>query len=1030
MPEQFSQERLRDTAEKVEQRESSATDITEKQVSNYLNSLAKKIENSEISEEQAQKLYAEIGGILNALAAENGDEQFEAHAKTFQAQVDQFLDEANVPGIELETVPHSDIEGEKTTDPDKPEDAPKPEETETSDSEKIKAARKTLYEKIGANKEGGRWEKFKAGLVDGVLEAAAFVEKLITDPIGAVKEIVNGLWEAVKSPIQTIKAIGQSVWKALTNIYETGVAASAVALAALGGGVTAVIVKGVRKLVPKHISKGNPNKGTSTIPEAANDNLPSSDPEITKADRMEVPVEQESLRTGTDDLTVNRFDPEEMASNAKLNPIARQQAAAKAIGRELTLEQSQALLRAHEIGAGKQGPYTKRELVEKRQVLMESGFTKAEANTLMDKGLAGDWERMTVRIGNLDSVKSFDQLEAYLRQLPEGGIQGSDHFFSSNELITLVREVKSGEKSSSYITRSAGLRAKVDELLARPRMRIEDVKSFGELENIIRDLPEGGLQGSGKFFSSEELLQIVNQVADGKLPSHYLTRTNGLRAKVEEIIEQNKLRKAAASLDEVRNFSQLQDYLRNLPEGGIQGTDKFFTSDELLGIVDQVVNGELPATYVTRTGGLRDKVKEIIDNKKPRVTPRSFDDITNFDQLEGYLRNLPEGGLQGSSEFFSSEDLISLVRQVRRGELEATSITRTGGLRQKVQELQHPAQRPSRSHDSPARRELGIDYSDLRASFERIARDPNQPALTRELLSDPNLRPVEVVKIGDQEFFMSKVIKTQGRDQALMYVRSADGTFRPRVLYKSKSDGGWRSSPGYDPRGIYSKGNGIHYTQETKPHNDIVGYLERNADNYARYQGDLISDRFNFGDDNMRSVYTYNREVSRYNDRGALGQFQEHSPGQGLPQGRGPDIFRSLNFADPRLKGFLPDFRSPSKTTKQNHTLLGDITIESYPATLNGRRIEWNMAYDSSGRVWVDGIRFTDSDINSYGVPGEVIDSGLLTNKPIEYNQQTGGFIQGRDSIPFNRSYSDITPLLDNLLPIRQFRQARGIHRS
>ena len=39
-------------------------------------------------------------------------------------------------------------------------------------------------------------------------------------------------------------------------------------------------------------------------------------------------------------------------------------------------------------------------------------------------------------------------------------------------------------------------------------------------------------------------------------------------------------------------------------------------------------------------------------------------------------------------------------------------------------------------------------------------------------------------------------------------------------------DGGWRASPYIRQDGRYSKGNHFHYTQETKPTEEVVSYLE------------------------------------------------------------------------------------------------------------------------------------------------------------------------------------------------------------
>ena len=56
-----------------------------------------------------------------------------------------------------------------------------------------------------------------------------------------------------------------------------------------------------------------------------------------------------------------------------------------------------------------------------------------------------------------------------------------------------------------------------------------------------------------------------------------------------------------------------------------------------------------------------------------------------------------------------------------------------------------------------------------------------------------------------------------------------------------------------------------------------------------------------------------------------------------------------------------------------------------------------------------------------------MIDSGVLTNKPVEYRQQVWALREGTDYVEFGGRYVDITPLLDSLRPVSEFRQAKNI---
>ena len=118
------------------------------------------------------------------------------------------------------------------------------------------------------------------------------------------------------------------------------------------------------------------------------------------------------------------------------------------------------------------------------------------------------------------------------------------------------------------------------------------------------------------------------------------------------------------------------------------------------------------------------------------------------------------------------------------------------------------------------------------------------------------------------------------------------------------------------------------------------------------------------------------------------------------------------------------------------HTLLGEVKVETYTGKLNGKEVNWQIAYDKEGRVWADAINFKDGKISSYGTQTEVIDSGCLTNKPIEYSSQADKIPKGMKKAGFVKTengtnyYDDITPLLDQMEFVQAFRKARGVYRT
>lgn len=66
---------------------------------------------------------------------------------------------------------------------------------------------------------------------------------------------------------------------------------------------------------------------------------------------------------------------------------------------------------------------------------------------------------------------------------------------------------------------------------------IRNANNFNELLEIIEKF--GGLQGPQDFYKPEELKLIINKVQNGELALTYITRTSGLRMKVEELINNN-----------------------------------------------------------------------------------------------------------------------------------------------------------------------------------------------------------------------------------------------------------------------------------------------------------------------------------------------------------------------------------------------------------------------------------------------------------------------------------------------------------
>jgi hypothetical protein len=131
-------------------------------------------------------------------------------------------------------------------------------------------------------------------------------------------------------------------------------------------------------------------------------------------------------------------------------------------------------------------------------------------------------------------------------------------------------------------------------------------------------------------------------------------------------------------------------------------------------------------------------------------------------------------------------------------------------------------------------------------------------------------------------------------------------------------------------------------------------------------------------------------------------------------------------------EGFEPDFSAePEKVYRTKHTMAGDTTVEVFSAKLNGRSVEWHMAYDDEEkRVWIDHITFKDGKVTSYGTQQEVILAAALSAKPFDYVEQLDGMIEGRDWKRHSGSYGDISATLNKIPAIQHFRLMRGVYKQ
>jgi hypothetical protein len=120
--------------------------------------------------------------------------------------------------------------------------------------------------------------------------------------------------------------------------------------------------------------------------------------------------------------------------------------------------------------------------------------------------------------------------------------------------------------------------------------------------------------------------------------------------------------------------------------------------------------------------------------------------------------------------------------------------------------------------------------------------------------------------------------------------------------------------------------------------------------------------------------------------------------------------------------GIMPDFtEEPSSTQIVEYPRIGSVVKDTYIKTVDGVRYEWQMAHvHNSSTAWIERIRFADAEPSVYGTDKQLVNSGILTSKPLDYSDQCDGLSSFMKK-DLGNGYSDITPFLATLAPIANY---------
>ncbi|MDB5181917.1 MAG: hypothetical protein JWP13_680 [Candidatus Saccharibacteria bacterium] len=280
---------------------------------------------------------------------------------------------------------------------------------------------------------------------------------------------------------------------------------------------------------------------------------------------------------------------------------------------------------------------------------------------------------------------------------------------------------------------------------------------------------------------------------------------------------------------------------------------------------------------------------------------------------------------------------------------------------------------------------------------------------------------------------------------------SDDGLKRPFLVYTSRSEGALRVSQGLE---IYEKDGRQHtrlmkgpemspraqYTQDTQLHpkfEDKIAEIEvirelrqlpvRPTPKYDHEGAEWFLEDF----DKQTATYPLGSEdldrqlkelpVSRQSVSDVK-QITGYDP-TSQPGGASAAYLRKIDDLNKAIQasGIMPDFsQTPTTMEATRHPILGDMIRETFEKSVHGVVYQWQMARDRNGRVWIDRIRFADTQPTAYGTDEAMVYSGLLTSKPIDYKEQSEG-LPANLRTDMGNGYNDVSEFLKKLAPIQEY---------
>ncbi|MCA9507057.1 MAG: hypothetical protein KC505_01370 [Myxococcales bacterium] len=303
--------------------------------------------------------------------------------------------------------------------------------------------------------------------------------------------------------------------------------------------------------------------------------------------------------------------------------------------------------------------------------------------------------------------------------------------------------------------------------------------------------------------------------------------------------------------------------------------------------------------------------------------------------------------------------------------------------------------------------------------------------------------PNSGLEIQGNKFYFSKSICGE-RPLSIMY-SFYEHQWYSQLLYRSLSNGVWRSTQFIYPEGAYDKG--AHYTQDMLPNPVVDAQLNYDEGGPCLT---LSADKI----EELRNKFKGAKRIEELNlitptnvtSVDFKTEFNNYENGVGFINGQQDSrekFFASME-KDALPKDFFPNFLCLNKSYLRSHSLFSrtegeeklknNIKVDVFLAKLNNHVIEWHFAYVEGEKLpWIARIRFADAPISSYGGDARIIDSKALTLKPLEYIRpnQIKYLVEGSDYSELSgTNYADIRKFLQNFPPIIAYKKYKDEHNS